>query len=453
MITHKRFFRLGFLFCWFLTVGFGVSGQHKTALAATLPPGYSLSITESASTITYSGAIPDFHAQLTVPTGDNPLTNPGQFTFLIDSQAFAPTQSGFSGSGSLYTFGLRGTSVAPNLTPAVGQHSVVARYYSIVLKQTIESAPITLTVLKATPSVYCEITWANSFSPNAPATFTMTNAGGSGPIDWQNATYSVTFTGPQTFTRSNLTVNSSGQGTVAMPPAPGMYKYDCVFHGTGTFNSADSGPSSSTLLVSASRQPSIKMYTNPTTIKGGDAATLEVVVSGAPGSPAPTGQINLSLGNLFTKPVNLGPGGAVTITITFPSALPANTIWVDYFGDTAYASANVGFSLTNPPIPTGGNQPAPAPVNLGTKGNTPAATPTATSTPTATATDTPVTTVTPTSTALSAGDATSGHNSANSSSSQGKSVFWIALVVLLVLFAGGAGALIVRRKRAGQALP
>jgi hypothetical protein len=178
-----------------ITCGVGLVVSRPIAHAADfLPPGYSLSVTESASTITYGDTAPNFQAELTTPANDNPLTNPDNFNFVIGSQNFAPT--GYTSSGSTYTFTMRGNSVAP--LPA-GHLAVVASYYSIVLGQTLQSAPITLTVQKYTISPQCWISLSITLAANAPVTFNMSSSGGP-TIDWQDATYTITFVGPQTFT-------------------------------------------------------------------------------------------------------------------------------------------------------------------------------------------------------------------------------------------------------------
>ncbi|HEY7126450.1 MAG TPA: Ig-like domain repeat protein [Ktedonobacterales bacterium] len=431
--------------CWMLlTCGVGMGVLHSAALAAApaLPPGYALSVTESASTMTYGSTAPDVQAQLTVPAGDNPLTNPAQFTFQIDTQSFIPDSNG--SNGSTYTFNLKGRSISATHTFAVGQHTVVANYFSIVLNQTLSSAPITLTVQKLTPNVSCDIAFTYTFATNASVTFTMSagNGNSSPAVDWQNATYSVTFLGSQNFTDTNLTANSSGQGTALTPSAPGRYKYQCTFSGTQNFSAAQTAVSASTLTVSASHQSVTKLYSNPTTITGGTTATLEIVVSGGSGLPAPTGQVSLGMGGiLYTKPINLGARGSVVFQIAFPQGLPANTIWVNYLGDTVYAASNVNFPLTNPPLPTGSNPSTPTPHPTGTS---------AASSPTGTAvalTQTPSSSPASSSTITANGGTTAGSPPAATTSIQGNTLFWVVLMGLLVL-AGGSGVFLVLRRRA-----
>ncbi|HLV97213.1 MAG TPA: hypothetical protein VKT82_00930 [Ktedonobacterales bacterium] len=388
--------------------------------------------------MTYGGTAPNFQAQLTVPAGENPLKNPSLFNFMIDSQDYGADTS--SSSGSTYTFTLRGSSL-PNTPPlASGQHAVVTSYFSIPLNETLESAPITLTVQKLTPTLNCEILFLPTFATKASVTFTLSTETGPA-VDWQDATYTMTFIGSQTFTDTHLTADSAGNVTALTPPVPGKYKFRCTFNGTANFTSA-SVVGSSTVVVSANHQPIIKLYSNPTTIRGGQSTALEIVVSGAPGLPTPTGQFGLYMGNMFIRPTNLGPNGSTEIQTTFPNPLPANTIRVDYFGDPVYAQSNANFSLTNPPIPAGSGNPNP----------TPTSTSTATATPTGGSTPTPSNTTTANGGKTSAnGGTTSGNHPTDTPSNQGSPVFWIILIVLLVLAAFGSGAFIVLGKRARAA--
>src|ERR1051326_8376074 len=87
-----QFFRVSILLCWMLLpVGLGMVLLPHTAYAASpfLPPGYSLTVTESTSTITYGDTALTITAQLTVPAGEHPLANPALFNFKIDSKTLA----------------------------------------------------------------------------------------------------------------------------------------------------------------------------------------------------------------------------------------------------------------------------------------------------------------------------------------------------------------------------
>lgn len=359
MSKSHRLFRSSILLCWMLlTSGVGMFVQHPVAHAAAFfPPGYSLTLTESTSTMTYGGTPPSFQAQLTVPAGEIPVNPPNQFSFLIDAHPFGSDSN--SSVGTTYYFNFDSNYVASAITLSAGQHTVVASYFSSVVKQTLQSAPVTVTVQKFTPTITCNVN-GGFFLVNTPIAFGLSAQNGPA-IDWQDATYSITFVGSQTFTETNLSLGSSGQVTATAPPVPGTYSFQCTFNGTANFNAAQS-PSNTgvTLLVSQGHQPGISLYSTPTTITAGQTATVEVVISGGPGLPTPTGGVALFLGPYnYTNVFRLGADGSVTQQILFPSPLPSTTLQVNYTGDTVYAQSSATFSLTNPPIPGGSNPPAP----------------------------------------------------------------------------------------------
>ncbi|HEU5198859.1 MAG TPA: hypothetical protein VFU32_04440, partial [Ktedonobacterales bacterium] len=227
MSKHHRLFRFSILLCWMLlTCGVGIVVQHQVAhAAASLPPGYSLSVTESVSTMTYGDTAPDFQAQLTVPAGENPLMSPNHLFFTTSdtgSIPYAPDGSG--SSGSTYTFSWNGTNAGAAFRPA-GQHTVVANYFSSALNQALQSAPVTFTIQKYPLTISCSIDTAGIiYTAHTVIDFFITPQGGP-QIDWSNATVSITFFGPQTYTESNLTAGDTGagtaRGTANTPPVGG----------------------------------------------------------------------------------------------------------------------------------------------------------------------------------------------------------------------------------------
>jgi hypothetical protein len=343
MIVNKRLFHLTLILFFAFILGLGGSIQPKTAFAATQDSGYQISITESAPTMIYGEPSPSFQAQLTVPAND-PLTNPANFYIMVDTQGYGGDISGIVPTYSLYVGGIDATP-----TLSVGQHSVVAVYYSLLQMKMIESAPITLTVLKATPALTCYINnLAYTYAPNTPLTITMEFSNINAPFDWQNATYTIKFVGTHTFTWANLKSDSStNQVTVSTPRVTGSYQLQCIFNGSNSFNSAgfDLGA-----LVSYNYKPSFKLYTNPTALKAGQPFTWRVVASGRKGLPAPTGNIDISIGTSYSLSATLGPDGKVTIRGKAPSFLSGNTIEIFYFGNSVYTSYIANFPLKNPPI-------------------------------------------------------------------------------------------------------
>lgn len=459
MSKRHHLFRFSLLLGWMLlTGGVGMSVHHPVAHAAAFfPPGYSLTLTESISTLTYGDPLPAFQAQLTVPDGENPLMSPNHVFFTMsDSGSRAYDPDGSDGSGSSYTFNWNGAIIGAPFLP-VGQHTVVANYFSGVLNQVLQSAPVTFTIQKYPLAISCFIDTAGIiYTAHTVIDFFITPQGGP-QIDWSNATVSITFFGPQTYTESDLIVGDTGSGTARgtanTPPVGGTYSYQCSFSGTPKFTAAQSAISAPDLIVSLGDQiGGITIYSNPTTITAGQIATIKIVVSKGSGLPTPTGSVSLFLAPFTSTNGFTLSGGQVTAQVQFPSPLPGTTLGVSYSGDAVYAYSIAQFSLTNPPIP-GGSNPPPNPTSPPTNAATATPGTGSTSTPAAGSTASPASssTAAPSSTTIANGGTSSGSHPTDSTSNQGTLVFWIVLIGLLVLAAGGSGAFIVLRKRARTA--
>jgi hypothetical protein len=80
---------------------------------------------------------------------------------------------------------------------------VVAKYLS-PKHGWLTSAPVVLTVLKKTPVLSCyTINVTNTYAPSTPLTIRVEFSNTNAPIDIQDGTFSITFTGPRTFTSAN----------------------------------------------------------------------------------------------------------------------------------------------------------------------------------------------------------------------------------------------------------
>ena len=177
---------------------------------------------------------------------------------------------------------------------------------------------------------------------------------------------------------------------------------------------------------------------------------MEIVIAGGSGLPTPTGSVALHLGPYhYTNLFNLGSQGSLTLQLRFPSPLPSPTLQVYYYGDSVYAESSADFPLTNPPIPGGSNpNPTPAPISTGTP-STLTPTPSGGSTPAPSSTVTASSTLTSTSTTTANGETTFDNPPTISTPNQGSPlVFWMVVLGLLVLAAGGSGVVFVLRKRA-----
>jgi hypothetical protein len=297
-----------------------------------------------STTMTYGESSPTFRSVLTLPSGDPPPTDM-TFYFLVDSQMDVGSVSWSNPTWTLFENGFG----PPPLS--VGQHAVVAQYKSP--SHVLTSAPVILNVLKKTPGLDCSINnVTNTYATNTPLTITVGFSNTNAPVDIQNGTFSITFTGPRTFTSANLRANSAGQVFASIPSARGIYQTRCAFSGTASFNSVATQMNMPTVVVSANNQPGrIALYTNPTPVTHGPNITWRVVVSARPGLPTPTGNVSVDIGRSYTKLMALGSGGIVTFQAVAPSQESLASIRVWYYGDPVYASAGADFPPTTPPIP------------------------------------------------------------------------------------------------------
>jgi hypothetical protein len=341
-----------------------------TPAEASVPPGYQITVSESAPTMAYSEPSPLFRASLTVPAGDpGPSVQTDNFYLLVDSRRYFTS---ISGGGPTFTFAVR-LDGAP--LPA-GQHSVFAQYASPTAGL-VTSAPITLTVLKTTPVLACGV--ANSaatYLPGTPLTIDTqfsSISGATTPVDPTQGTFAVTFAGTQTFTVSGLmevapVPDGSGQFVVPAPQVPDVYQATCSFSGTANVNPVETRMSIPTVIVSRNHAiGGIQVHTDPTPVRDGVTITWNVVVLGAPGLPAPTGLISIRLGGQFTSIIALTSGGSVTFQTNPATGLTiAGSIRVNYDGDPWYAASSADFPLTgSPPAPQSAPSPAAAgPVSL-----------------------------------------------------------------------------------------
>jgi hypothetical protein len=267
------------------------------------------------------------------------------------------------------------------------------------------------------------------------------------PVDWQDAKYDVTLTGPTTVTYTDLTPTAT-RGLAITVPQNGIYTYQCTFKGTPSFNLATSSVTSG-LTISLNRAlGAVQLFSNPTTVATGQAMDMEVVFHPASGGPMPSGYFHVDLigggAYYYTAIIAIPPGGD---TLVHLSALPnlngVTNVRVSYAGDTTYAPAGVLFPLTNPPIPGTGSG----------SGGGPAPTPTAAPSPTATTAPTSVaatggTLFTPT----PLGTTPRGVYAAGTPWYQhGGALWWVLLAALLVVLGGAGGGAFWWRRRGQRA--
>lgn len=349
-----------------------------SAAPSTIPSGYQISVSESAPTMVYGEQSPSFRASLTVPA-DEVGFNPVNFNLLIDSQLYAGTVSGSSPAYSLYVSGF-----VPTPPLSGGQHSVFAQYAS-PKNGLVTSAPVTLTVLKATPVLSCGLAnYAPTFAPNTQLTITTSFSNVNAPVDWTKGTFALTFSGTQTFTVGGLAADGSGRFVATTPAVPDVYQTRCSFSGTSSVNPVEAALGTPTLIVSSNHPiGGIQLRTDPAPVRDGVSVTWNVVVLGGSGLPAPTGTIDIRVGGYFTSPIALAGGGGVTLqTNPAPGLFGTSPIRIWYSGDPVYAASGSDFPLTTSPLSGGGSAPSGAGTapSLTTNTDSPVATPTASQT-------------------------------------------------------------------------
>lgn len=334
--------------------------------SASVPP-YQLTVSLSTTTMTYGGTSPVLRASLVPPAGDPPL-GAAPYYFSVAGQNLGGTMTTASAP-----YGLFLNSLAPIVLDA-GQYAVTANYQSPNYGL-LTSAPVTLTVQPITPSFECTPATGGAYTLAPGASIPMSTSGVAG------GSVTVTFSGAQSFTSAPRPLDANGAFSVTAPPATGQYTYRCDYSGSRDYTSA-SASYPNIITISANHSVAgIALYTDPAPLQSYTPTTWEVVVTGGPGLPAPTGNVSISIGNSFIRPlIQLGAGGVATFEATSPAADAIAGITVDYQGDSVYTSAAVHLSIDTAPIPHGSGATARAQSSTGTA-TTPQASPTGDASP------------------------------------------------------------------------
>ncbi len=352
-----------------------------------------------------------------------------------------PTESP---DGLTYTFTVNADGYA---IPA-GARTAVASFTNPATSAIVQSNPVSFTVTKATPSLMCLVSGTSSLAITPGQTLSVEmsydNPSPIAPVDWQDGTYTVTFSGHTTTTYSNLVPDSNDTVTVKAPAQVGFYNITCAFSGTALFNPVSVADyNQSDFLISELHQlGAVQVFTSPTTLASNRPADVYVVFHAAAGLPTPSGYFGINLGNNYTQTIALGSDGATLVHLSsLPSLIGISQLSIVYEGDPYYAPATINFPLTNQPIPAsayGSGNSAP--------GN-------ASATPTATAGTTP--TVAPTSQLAGAGASATPTTPdtpvpvlSTTLLSSNPGLFWGLALLALLLFAGGIGGLVLELRRA-----
>jgi hypothetical protein len=172
-----------------------------------------------------------------------------------------------------------------------------------------------------------------------PATVTVTPAQNTISLD-QSLQVVVTVQGASGTPTGNVTIAgggynggaqtlASGSYTFTIPAfslGPGAYKLTGSYQGDSTYAEA-----SSTASITVNKiLPTVTVALNPSTIGANTPITANITVAGGPGSPAPTGTVQLTAGTWYaycplgsgscsiTIPVNVLPNGSDTVTVSYP---------------------------------------------------------------------------------------------------------------------------------------
>lgn len=402
--------------------------------------------TANGTSFTYGGTQPSFTVVVTFTTAPT-VNNCGSVTIQLDSgQSFGSSSNASrSSDGLTWTF----TRLTPPDVIPVGSRTAVATFYAPGAScTTVQSAPMSFTVNKATISLACGVDSSLGVLVGAGQSvrILMSPYSGNGqlPAEWQSGAYNVSFDGPTHIAYSNLTSDSNFAVTVTAPSQVGFYTLSCTFNGSASYTSSTANnpnPYTISLLHSLG---TVQLFTNPTTLVAGKNLDFYVAFHPASGLPMPTGQFSIWIGNHYTNAITLGPTGDYLIHLSpLSSLVGVSRIEIFYMGDMYYNRASVYFPLTNPPIPSGTTAGGSGNGSLGA-GNNPQGTATAQGTPSATAT----------------GDATTPTVAGagvglSYPPQQGKSdglPLILILVLVGLLIAGGAvvGAIYLMRRRANS---
>ena len=221
-----------------------------------------------------------------------------------------------------------GQASITNNTLNIGSHSITAKYGGDTNFNSNTSPVTTITVTKITLVPGISFTFTSSLNPStygASVTFTATiPAGATGTMQfYQNgvamgAPVAVS-SGVATYTTSTLAI-----GTQAIT---------AQYSGDANYNSATS-PIINQVVNKATSVLTVASSLNPSTY--GNSVTFTITVAGVSGGAVPTGTVTLTLGGTTLLPATvLNSSGQATYTT---SNLPAgaNTLKLNYSGDTNY---------------------------------------------------------------------------------------------------------------------
>lgn len=351
-------------------------------------------------------------------------------------KGFGFIQTSESADGLTYTFITCPTSDGTNqFTP--GSYTATASFTNPDTGIQTTSNTVSFTYTRGTRHLVCVINSASSpITPGAPLSVKITLTDKTPPVGDQ---FTMKFKGPITVTSPPLSSDASGTVYLSAPSERGTYGVSCNFLGDSLY--IPMTESLGSMLVTLNQKlGGAQLYTNPTTLKVNHPAEMYIVFKAAPGGPAPTGYLIITIGSFSTGTIPLGSGGATLVklaNIPYLPSPPSVRISYDGYGDSYYGSQSFTFPGTNPPIPGSGGGGGGG----GGGGSSPTPTATGAATGTATASVTPgATATTGSGVAMNAGGGAgpSGNNTP---------LWLIGALGLLAVLGAGIGYFILRRRR------
>lgn len=292
------------------------SAAISVIVAAQAP---TLTLTTPAASITYGGAL-----TLTATMTVNGTLPSGNITF--------KNQNAVVGSQALDKNGVATLVLTASGLP-VGTDSVTAAFAGNSDYSAVTSAPLAITVAKATPALVLTSS-AAALTVGTAETFVLTlpaaDSAGTGTVTFYMGTVTL---------GSSAASNGSAKLTTTALPA-GKDSITATYAGDTNFNAA----TSPAIVVMVA--PAMTLTSAATTIYSGvsDALTISLGVGGS--SVIPTGTITLSSGSYTSAAATLSAGSA---TITIPAnTLPEgnDTVVASYSGDANFPAASGSIVLT-----------------------------------------------------------------------------------------------------------
>lgn len=276
---------------------------------------------------------------LTTPTPSITFGSPITLKATMTVTGTLPTASIIFKNGTtvLGSQALNASGIATLTVPApglpVGTDSLTATFAGNSSFSAVTSAPLTVTVAKATPTLVLTSS-AATITVGAAETLTLTL-----PTTDPTPAGTVTFLMGATTLGSSTVANGSAQFTTSSLPA-GKDTIAASWSGDDTFTAA----TSPAIVVMVA--PTLTLTAAIGTIYAGVADTITIALAPTGNAIVPTGTITLSSGSYKSSATPLSAGSA---SITIPAnTLPAgaDTVTATYSGDTNYPAASAAIILT-----------------------------------------------------------------------------------------------------------